>query len=46
MDFTHSWSSALLEKPPTVKLIKKFPAFYGTRKFNTVFTTAFHWSLF
>jgi hypothetical protein len=25
--------------------IKKFPAFYGTRRFITVFTTARHWSL-
>jgi hypothetical protein len=30
------------EKPPTVQLLKNFPAFYGTRKFITVFTRAFH----
>jgi hypothetical protein len=35
---TYSWSSALLEKPPVVQLIKNFPAFY-------VFTRALHWSL-
>jgi len=27
------------------QLVKKFPAFYGTRRFITVFTTALHWSL-
>jgi hypothetical protein len=27
------------------QLVKKFPAFYGTRRFITVFTTARHWSL-
>jgi hypothetical protein len=31
---------AQLEKP-----LKNFPAFYGTRRFNTVFTRALHWSL-
>jgi hypothetical protein len=35
----------LLEEPPTVQPIKNFPAFYGTRRFNTVFTRALHWSL-
>jgi hypothetical protein len=29
---THSWSWAVLEKPPIVQLLKKFPAFYGTSK--------------
>jgi hypothetical protein len=29
---THSWSWALLEKPPIVQLLKNFPAFYGTRR--------------
>jgi hypothetical protein len=28
-----------------VQLFKKFPAFYGLRKFITVFTRAHHWSL-
>jgi hypothetical protein len=42
---THSWSWALLEKPPIVQLPKNFPAFYRTRRFITVFTRALHWSL-
>jgi hypothetical protein len=29
--FIHSWSSALLEKPPIVQLLKNFPGFYATR---------------
>jgi hypothetical protein len=40
-----SWSWALLEKPPVVQLLKKFPALYGTRRFIIVFTRALHWSL-
>jgi hypothetical protein len=36
---------ALLEKLPVVQLLKNFLAFYGTRKFITVFTRALHWSL-
>jgi hypothetical protein len=44
--FTHSWSRALLEKPPIVQLLKNFPAFYGTRKFTTVSTRALHSSLY
>jgi hypothetical protein len=39
------WSWALLEKPPIVQLLKNFPAFYGTRRFITVFVRALHWSL-
>jgi hypothetical protein len=31
---------ALLERPPIVQTHEKFPAFYGTRKFITVFTRA------
>jgi hypothetical protein len=43
---THLWSWALLEKLPTVQLLKNFPIiFYGTRRFITVFTRALHWSL-
>jgi hypothetical protein len=34
----HSWSRALLEKPPIVQLLENFPAFYGTRRFITTFT--------
>jgi hypothetical protein len=43
--FTHSWSWSLLEKQPIVQLLKNFLAFYGTRKFITVFTRALHWSI-
>jgi hypothetical protein len=42
---THSQSWALLEKPPVVQLLKNFSAFYGTRRFSTVFTRALHWFL-
>jgi hypothetical protein len=28
-----------------VQLFKNFPAFYGTRRFISVFTRALHWSL-
>jgi hypothetical protein len=41
---THSWSWALLEKLPIVQSLK-FPAFYGTRRFITVFTRTLYWSL-
>jgi hypothetical protein len=40
-----SWSSALPKKLPVVKLLKNFPAFYGTRSFITVFTSVLHCSL-
>ena len=36
------WSRVLLEKLTGSKLIKKFPAFYGTRSFITAFTGARH----
>ena len=39
------WSRVLLEKLTDFQLIKKFPAFYGTRRFITVFTSARHLSL-
>jgi hypothetical protein len=42
---TYSRSWVLLEKPVIAQLFKNFPAFYGTRRFNTVFTRALHWSL-
>jgi hypothetical protein len=32
------WSTVLLEKPTSFQLVKKFPAFYGTRGFITAFT--------
>jgi len=39
------WSRVLLEKLTVSQLAKKFPAFYGTRKFITAFTSARHLSL-
>jgi hypothetical protein len=39
------WSRVCLEKLVVTQLVKKFPAFYGTRRFITVFTRARHWSL-
>ena len=37
--------TALLEKLTGLKLVKKFPTFYGTRRFITAFTNARHLSL-
>jgi len=34
-----------LEKLVDTHLVKKFPSFYGTRRFITVFTWARHWSV-
>jgi len=39
------WSRVLLEKLTSFQLVKKFPAFYGTRRFVTAFTSARHLSL-
>jgi hypothetical protein len=39
------WSRVLLEKLIVIHLVKKFPAFYGTHNFLTVFTRAHHRSL-
>ena len=39
------WSRALLEKLTGFQLVKKFPTFYGTRRFITAFTSARHLSL-
>jgi hypothetical protein len=36
------WSRVLLEKLGGFQLVKKFPAFYGTRRFITNFTSARH----
>jgi hypothetical protein len=36
------WSTVLLEKLTGSQLVKKFPAFYGTRRFITAFTRARH----
>jgi hypothetical protein len=40
------WDGFLLEKLTGFHLVKKFPAFYGTRRFITAFTSARHLSLF
>ena len=39
------YSRVLLEKLTGFQLVKKFPAFYGTRRFITAFTSARHLSL-
>jgi hypothetical protein len=39
------WNIFLFGKLIVTQLVKKFPAFYGTQRFITVFTTACHWSL-
>ena len=36
------WSKVLLEKLTGSQLVKKLPAFYGTQRFITAFTTARH----
>jgi hypothetical protein len=38
-------SRVLLEKLTGLQLVRKFPAFYGTRRFITAFTSACHLSL-
>ena len=45
---THSltpWCRVLLEKITGLQLVKKFPAFYGTRRFITALTSVRHLSL-
>jgi hypothetical protein len=39
-----AWGT-VVEKPTGCQLVKKFPAFYGTRGFITAFTSAHHLSL-
>jgi len=39
------WSRVLLEKLTGLQLVKKFPAFYGTRRFITALTSVRHRSL-
>jgi hypothetical protein len=39
------WSRALLEKLTGFQIVEKFPAFYGTRRFITAFTSTHHLSL-
>jgi len=40
------WCRVLLEKQIGLHLVKKFPAFHGTRSFNNAITSARHLSLF
>jgi hypothetical protein len=42
---TFSWGRVLLEKLTGFQLVKKFPAFYGTQRFITAFTSVRHPSL-
>jgi len=39
------WSTVLLEKLTGSLIVKKFPTFYGTRRFITAFTSARQMSL-
>jgi len=39
------WCRVLLEKLTSLQLVKKFPAFHGTRRFITVLTSVRHLSL-
>ena len=39
------WCRVLLEKLTGLQLVKKFPAFYGTRRFITALTSVHHLSL-
>ena len=36
------WSTVLLEKLTGLQLVKKFPAFHGTRRFITALTSVHH----
>jgi len=40
-----SWCRVLLEKLTGLQLVKKFPAFHGTRRFINAFTSVRHLSL-
>jgi hypothetical protein len=39
------WSRVLLEKLTGPQIVEKFPAFYGTWRFNATFTSAHNLSL-
>ena len=39
------WCRVLLEKLTGLQLVKKFPAFHGTRRFITALTSVCHLSL-
>ena len=43
--FTTPWCRVLLEKLTGLQLVKKFPAFHGTRRFITALTSVHHLSL-
>jgi hypothetical protein len=43
--FLTPWSRVLLEKLTGLQPVKKFPVFYGTRRFITSFTSARHLSV-
>jgi hypothetical protein len=40
-----AWCRVLLEKLTGLQLVKKFPAFHGTRRFITALTSVRHLSL-
>jgi hypothetical protein len=42
----YPWSRVLLEKLTVTQLVKKFSAFYATRRSITVFTSSCHWPLY
>jgi hypothetical protein len=39
------WCRAIVEKLAVADLVKKFHAFYGTRKFIIVFAEVHHWTV-
>jgi hypothetical protein len=43
--YLNSWSITLLEKLTIPQLVKKFPEFYGTRKFIAALTRTHHLTL-
>ena len=43
--FLTPWNTILLQKLTGSQLLNKFPAFYGTQRFITAFTSAYHLSL-
>jgi len=45
IDILTPWNIVLLEKLTGFQLVKKHPAFYGTRRFITTVTSAHHLSL-
>jgi hypothetical protein len=40
------WGGAFLQKVIVSEVVKKFPAFYETRSFITIFTKLYHWPLY